>query len=218
VLFRSRLSLFGAELGVVGKERFASAEKRIESMRLALDAFESLRLSPREWRTVGAMRAIPNARHGRSLSCAELLAVSGVDPFDLVDAAARVVARREAESDDWSSDFAEDDFAERTRVLLSVADADGSALESAAAECFYRPYLERQRREISELRSEENASLPIGLDYSKIGGLRDEDVETLQRHRPETLGEAGRLSGVTPSARLALMRYAKRHARDARRE
>ena len=53
---------------------------------------------------------------------------------------------------------------------------------------------------------------PPGPDvlYEDVGGLRAEDVETLNRHRPETLGEANRLAGVTPAARLALLRYAKR--------
>jgi len=48
------------------------------------------------------------------------------------------------------------------------------------------------------------------VDYTKIGGLRNEDVETLTKHKPETIGELGRLQGVTPAARLVLLQYAKR--------
>jgi tRNA uridine 5-carboxymethylaminomethyl modification enzyme len=91
-----------------------------------------------------------------------------------------------------------------------VLRADGSALESAATECFYAPYLARQRRDVAALAAEESTRIPEGVAFEQVGGLRLEDVETLNRHRPETLGEASRLAGVTPAARLALLRYAKK--------
>ena len=55
-----------------------------------------------------------------------------------------------------------------------------------------------------------DSRVPDDVAYEDVGGLRAEDVETLNRHRPETLGEANRLAGVTPAARLALLRYAKK--------
>ena len=57
--------------------------------------------------------------------------------------------------------------------------------------------------------------IPDDVAYEDVGGLRAEDVETLNRHRPETLGAANRLAGVTPAARLALLRYAQKRASTA---
>ena len=88
----ARLSAAGAALGVVSARRAAAAAKRRALAERALEALETLRVSPREWRDVGALPATPNARHGRALSAAEMLAVSGVDVHEVAAAAARVAA------------------------------------------------------------------------------------------------------------------------------
>ena len=207
----ARLSAAGAALGVVSARRAAAAAKRRALAERALEALEALRVSPREWRTAGALPATPAARHGRALSAAEMLAVSGVDVHEVAAAAARVAAARAGEivaGEIVAGDSAR--FAAASRELQAVIRADGSALESAATECFYAPYLARQRRDVAALAAEESTRIPEGVAFEQVGGLRLEDVETLNRHRPETLGEASRLAGVTPAARLALLRYAKK--------
>ena len=196
-----RLSAAGAALGVVSARRAFAAARRSALIRRALDALEALRLSPHEWRTHGSLPETPAARHGRAISAAEMLAVSGVDVHRVAAAAARVAD---------SSSSASSSFAAASHTLQAVLREDGSALESAATECFYAPYLERQRRDVAALAAEESLHIPNDVLYEDVGGLRAEDVETLNRHRPETLGEANRLAGVTPAARLALLRYAKR--------
>jgi tRNA uridine 5-carboxymethylaminomethyl modification enzyme len=196
-----RLSAAGAALGVVSARRAFAAARRSALIRRALDALEALRLSPHEWRTHGSLPETPAARHGRAISAAEMLAVSGVDVHRVAAAAARVAD---------SSSSASSSFAAASLELQAVVRSDGSALESAATECFYAPYLERQRRDVAALSAEESLHIPNDVLYEDVGGLRAEDVETLNRHRPETLGEANRLAGVTPAARLALLRYAKR--------
>ena len=138
-----------------------------------------------------------------------------MDVHGVAAAAARVADSRRAaidkdDSSSSSSSFASSSFAAASRDLQAVLREDGSALESAATECFYAPYLERQRRDVAALAAEESLHIPDDVAYEDVGGLRAEDVETLNRHRPETLGEANRLAGVTPAARLALLRYAKR--------
>ena len=196
-----RLSAAGAALGVVSARRAFAAARRSALIRRALDALEALRLSPHEWRTHGSLPETPAARHGRAISAAEMLAVSGVDVHRVAAAAARVAD---------SSSSASSSFAAASRELQAVVRSDGSALESAATECFYAPYLERQRRDVAALSAEESLHIPNDVLYEEVGGLRAEDIEHLNRHRPETLGEANRLAGVTPAARLALLRYAKR--------
>ena len=209
----ARLSAAGAALGVVSASRAAAAAKRTALVERALAALEALRLSPHQWRTTGALPATPAARHGRAVSVAEMLAVSGVDVHEAAAAAARVAAKRSSSSS--SPDAGGAAFAAASEELQAVLREDGSALESAATECFYAPYLERQRRDVAALAAEEALHIPDDVAYEDVGGLRAEDVETLNRHRPETLGAANRLAGVTPAARLALLRYAQKRASTA---
>jgi tRNA U34 5-carboxymethylaminomethyl modifying enzyme MnmG/GidA len=91
-----------------------------------------------------------------------------------------------------------------------VVASDVSALHSAATECYYAPYLERQRRDIAELEREEGMELPRGLDYDVIGSLSAEDKEKLKEVRPATMAAAARISGVTPAALVTLMRHCTR--------
>ncbi|NKB47422.1 MAG: tRNA uridine-5-carboxymethylaminomethyl(34) synthesis enzyme MnmG, partial [Legionellales bacterium] len=77
----------------------------------------------------------------------------------------------------------------------------------------YAGYIERQRLEIDRLRRYEQTTLPTSLDYQAVAGLSNEVIEKLSRVRPETLGQASRLAGVTPAAiSLLLVHLKKRHA------
>ncbi|KOR31167.1 tRNA uridine 5-carboxymethylaminomethyl modification protein [Achromatium sp. WMS2] len=73
----------------------------------------------------------------------------------------------------------------------------------------YAGYIERQKMEIARQRRNANTPVPVGLDYSKIHGLSNEVREILQRHQPVTVGQAARLSGVTPAAISLLIIYLK---------
>lgn len=76
----------------------------------------------------------------------------------------------------------------------------------------YAPYLERQAEEIARMRRDEHVSLPPSLDYASIPGLSNEMVDRLQLARPETLGAAGRVRGITPAALSAIYLHAQRMA------
>jgi tRNA uridine 5-carboxymethylaminomethyl modification enzyme len=78
----------------------------------------------------------------------------------------------------------------------------------------YGGYIERQEKHLERLRREEARRIPAGFDYERIAGLSREVVEKLSRARPETLREAGLISGVTPAA-LVLLNVAL-HQRAAR--
>jgi tRNA uridine 5-carboxymethylaminomethyl modification enzyme len=71
----------------------------------------------------------------------------------------------------------------------------------------YAGYLERQEADIRAFRREEMLRLPEDLDYAAIGSLSNEIRDKLARIRPMTLGQAGRISGVTPAALTALLRH-----------
>lgn len=75
----------------------------------------------------------------------------------------------------------------------------------------YEGYILRQQEEIDQLRRYENTALPVDLDYSKIGGLSNEIIQKLSKTRPETLGVASRISGVTPAAISQLLIHLKKH-------
>jgi tRNA uridine 5-carboxymethylaminomethyl modification enzyme len=74
----------------------------------------------------------------------------------------------------------------------------------------YAGYVERQEADIRSFRRDEALRLPTDLDYQAIGSLSAEVRGKLQASRPETLGAAARLSGVTPAALIALLRYVRR--------
>ena len=63
----------------------------------------------------------------------------------------------------------------------------------------YAGYIQRQREQVERARRSEGTRLPTKLDYNAIRGLRREAAENLARHRPDTLGQAGRIAGVNPS-------------------
>lgn len=76
----------------------------------------------------------------------------------------------------------------------------------------YAGFLDRQKADIAALRRDENLRLPADLDYASIGGLSNEVKTRLERVRPATLGQAGRIEGVTPSALTALLSHVRRKA------
>jgi tRNA uridine 5-carboxymethylaminomethyl modification enzyme len=71
----------------------------------------------------------------------------------------------------------------------------------------YEGYLKRQTRQIEELRRMENVPLPPDIDYNALPGLRIEARQKLSRIRPLNLGQASRISGVSPADIAALMIY-----------
>lgn len=93
--------------------------------------------------------------------------------------------------------------------LNEISPALHSQLET---DCRYRGYLRRQQGDIDALRRDEKLMIPRDIHYSAIGGLSAESVDILQRHQPETIGQASRLPGLTPAAVVAVIRYLRRAA------
>ena len=74
----------------------------------------------------------------------------------------------------------------------------------------YAGYLDRQAADVADFRKEESLTLPADLDYARVGGLSNECREKLAATRPLTLGQAGRIEGVTPGALTALLAHVRR--------
>ncbi len=84
--------------------------------------------------------------------------------------------------------------------------------EQMEIEAGYAVYLERQLSDIQAFRRDEALVLPWDLDFHDVGSLSNEVREKLDRVRPETLGAAARISGITPAALTALLRHVRRRA------
>jgi tRNA uridine 5-carboxymethylaminomethyl modification enzyme len=84
------------------------------------------------------------------------------------------------------------------------------AAEQVAIEGRYRGYVDRQEADIRAFRRDESLVLPADLDYDGLGSLSGEIRQKLKLARPGTLGAAGRISGVTPAALVALMRHVRK--------
>ena len=74
----------------------------------------------------------------------------------------------------------------------------------------YEGYIERQRVEVARRQEHEMLPLPADLDYAGVKGLSKEAQQKLNRHRPETIGQASRISGITPAAISLLLVHLKR--------
>jgi tRNA uridine 5-carboxymethylaminomethyl modification enzyme len=85
------------------------------------------------------------------------------------------------------------------------------AAEQVEIQIKYAGYIERQKDEIAKTLRNEDTLIPVEFDYSKISGLSNEVVAKLSQARPETIGKAGRISGVTPAAVSLLLVYLKKH-------
>ncbi len=103
------------------------------------------------------------------------------------------------------------------RQLLSAVPAlgpvvsDPQVIEQIDIQARYSGYLERQQQEVAKLKSREQQQIPAELDYQAVQGLSAEVREKLLTVRPQTLGQAARIAGVTPAAISLLLVHLKKH-------
>ncbi|WP_291078751.1 tRNA uridine-5-carboxymethylaminomethyl(34) synthesis enzyme MnmG [Hyphomonas sp.] len=102
------------------------------------------------------------------------------------------------------------DLAALTRIWPDLSDIPEEIATQIEIEALYASYLARQAEDVAALRRDEDLVIPADLDYSGIGGLSNEVRQKLEAVRPTTLGQAGRIEGVTPGALTALLGYVKR--------
>jgi tRNA uridine 5-carboxymethylaminomethyl modification enzyme len=88
--------------------------------------------------------------------------------------------------------------------------ADRAVADQVEIATKYAGYIERQKDEISRRAAQDSQRLPAGLDYRSVRGLSIEVQQKLNQHRPETIGQAARISGVTPAAISLLLVHLKR--------
>jgi len=177
-----RLTETGHALGVVPQQRF-------DALRAKREAVET------ETQRLRGLWAAPNNALGAAIERQLGVAVSReTNALDLL--------RRP------ELDYAR--LATVTELGPAVTEADVAAQVEVQAK--YAGYLERQREEIERQRRHEQTAIPAGFDYDKVRGLSAEVLLKLKRALPQTIGQAARISGVTPAAISLLLVHLKRRA------
>ncbi|HEY3299803.1 MAG TPA: tRNA uridine-5-carboxymethylaminomethyl(34) synthesis enzyme MnmG [Methylophilaceae bacterium] len=95
----------------------------------------------------------------------------------------------------------------------SVGDVDAAVREQIEIAAKYQGYIDRQIEDVAKSRGQEETKLPADLDYREIHGLPIEAQQKLNAQKPETIGQAGRISGITPAAISLLLVYLKKKGR-----
>ena len=178
-----RLSAHGRRLGLVDDARWRAFEARREAIEREQARLRSIRVRPEDLEAAGA-RTLLGAPLQREHRALELL-------------------RRP-------------EVSYRTLASLDVVGSelrDPGVAEQVEIQAKYHGYIERQRGQIAKQRAREDLRIPDAIDYARVRGLSTEVREKLSRHRPESVGQAGRISGVTPAAISLLLVHLRRMAR-----
>lgn len=101
--------------------------------------------------------------------------------------------------------FPDVSFDDLCRLDAGLADIDGRIQQQVMCDALYANYIDRQQRDIAAMERDEAHRIPAGFDYSPLSGLSNELKEKLARSRPQTLGQASRIEGMTPAALTLLL-------------
>jgi tRNA uridine 5-carboxymethylaminomethyl modification enzyme len=97
-------------------------------------------------------------------------------------------------------------------LQIDADGADPAVLAELIEDARYAPYLERQAQESATMQRADGTRIPAELDYASVPGLSNEMVERLATARPDTIGDAARVRGITPAALTAILLHVKRAA------
>ena len=92
---------------------------------------------------------------------------------------------------------------------------DPKVAEQLEIQAKYHGYIERQQAEIEKHKKHESMDLSVDFDYKQVKGLSNEVAQKLNDHKPSTIGQASRISGVTPAAISLLLVYLKKQGKAA---
>jgi len=104
----------------------------------------------------------------------------------------------------------------REWMPAGLPDAGTPEAEQIEISAKYAGYVERQKDEVARQLAQESTELPIDIDYASVRGLSKEVQQRLAQHRPQTVGQASRIQGVTPAAISLLLVHLKRRSLAAR--
>ena len=175
-----RLTPKGRELGLVDDARWAHFSNKVTAVDTERARLDALRLKPMQLGQPAFVEVFGPAAASTAVSATDLL-------------------RRP-----------EGSTAILTRLGLIYAGLDPVISEQVEVQVKYAGYIERQQLEIERQARFEDASLPVDFDYAAVSGLSHEVRSKLISHRPDTVGQAGRIAGVTPAAMSLLLVHLKK--------
>jgi tRNA uridine 5-carboxymethylaminomethyl modification enzyme len=190
-----RLTEMGRTLGLVDDRRWAAFATKRERLERELQRLRSVWVRPATLPAAEAERLVGKALE-HEYALADLLRRPGVG-FDAVAEAARIARHPDAVS------------RETLRAEFGVNEAD-VVIEQTEIAIKYDGYIRKQQDDVERAAAYERLPLPADLDYSQVTALSFEVRQTLSRHRPATLGQAARMSGVTPAAISLLLVHLKK--------
>lgn len=188
-----RLTEVGRELGLVDDTRWAAFEHKRERLAQEQERLRSTWVRPATLPAADAERLLGKALE-HEYSLADLLRRPGVD-WDAVAEAARIAGH---------------DVSRETLAAAWGAREANAVIEQLEIGTKYAGYIDKQIDEVERASALENLKLPDELDYGQVTALSFEVRQKLSRHRPATLGQASRISGVTPAAISLLLVHLKK--------
>ncbi|MDE2145074.1 MAG: tRNA uridine-5-carboxymethylaminomethyl(34) synthesis enzyme MnmG [Burkholderiales bacterium] len=191
-----RLTEIGHGLGLVDDARMQVLERKREALALTLQRLATSWLRPATLPADAAVAVLGKAlEHEHSLADLLRRPAIGYDDVAALGTFGGLDVSRET-----------------LRGQLGVREAD-AVIEQAEITLKYAGYIDKQHEEVARTAALESLPLPADLDYGEVRALSFEVRQTLARSRPATLGQASRLSGVTPAAVALLQIYLKKHRR-----
>ncbi len=175
-----RLTEIGRELGLVDDLRWRAFDRKRESIEQLQQQLRGVHVEP-GGRIAAAIEQTSGDSVNKQQLASETLKRPAVDIRTLLAAL----------------ELPEDDFTDEV-------------LEQVETQARYAGYVTRQRDEIERQRRQQETVLPEAIDYAQVGGLSNEVREKLSHHRPETIGQAARIPGVTPAAVSLLLVHLKK--------
>jgi len=186
-----RLTETGRKLGIVDDARWEFFNRKVEKIEEQLSTLRSTWIQP-DSDAASRINPLLEKPISREYSLADLLARPRVNHIELLAAAG-----------------------------INAANEDGAtsqAIEQAEIQIKYQGYIDRQGEEIERLKRQEDTVLPEDFDYSEMQGLSNELKQKLQAVRPNNIGRASRIPGMTPAAISLLLIYLKKYQGGKRRK
>ena len=175
-----RLTAIGRELGLVDDDRWAHFNRKLESVEQERQRLRDIHVHPKSG-NVEEINAVLSASLTKEANGEDLLRRPELTYEKLM-----------------------------TLPGFGPSLADPSAAEQVEVQVKYEGYIARQLEEISRQQRNENTVLPADLDYRNVNGLSNEVIAKLNDHKPSSIGQASRISGITPAAISILLIYLKK--------
>ena len=190
-----RLTEIGRQLGLVDDARWEAFSKKRDAVSRETERLRSIWVSPKNLSDLESQRVFgKNLEHEYNL--ADLLRRPDVNYAALMSLEQGRFAALEAGAE--------------TPAGLSTGMLDHSVVEQIEISAKYAGYIDRQRDEVQRAAQYEHLRLPEDLDYMAVAALSIEARQKLTKHRPETLGLASRISGITPASISLLLVHLKK--------